>query len=239
LTIGEDPRTNLRRLRKLPEGVDLMVQTWEELRADLTREEKPQWTASHLVKAASLVGIRDEDARGSRIGALSRGVWGDFHAMAEHEGGEMDDEPRQAWARALLAELIDEQIAGLEAHFETLDFKMINQDRAEAGDRALFDPSKEASLARRYESEARRGFFQSLKEFRRVEAEAAEREEASPTPSPAPEPNPPLGSSWAGPSRDIRNPQPAPPMPHQPVGEVARGLDGTVLTVGRPVQKPA
>ena len=50
--------------------------------------------------------------------------------------------------------------------------------RAEAGDRALFDPSKEATLARRYEAAAERGFFKALKELRHRAAEA----EAPPAP---------------------------------------------------------
>ena len=123
---------------------------------------------------------------GSRLGALSRAVWGDFEALADHEGRGLEDDARKAWARARLVERIDAEVAGLEVHLETLDFEMIELDRAEAGDRALFDPSKEAALARRYESEARRGFFQALKEFRQVEAEAAEREELAAGPAASP-----------------------------------------------------
>ena len=62
--------------------------------------------------------------------------------------------------------------------------------RAEAGRRAMFDPSKEASLARKYEASAERGFFRALKELRQlakqakaidpaVQAEASRRELAS------------------------------------------------------------
>jgi len=43
--------------------------------------------------------------------------------------------------------------------------------RQEAGKRALFDPSKEAQLARQYEAAAERGFFRSLKELRQHEKE--------------------------------------------------------------------
>ena len=38
--------------------------------------------------------------------------------------------------------------------------------------RALFDPSKEASLARKYEAAAERGFFRALKELRLLEGQA-------------------------------------------------------------------
>ena len=46
------------------------------------------------------------------------------------------------------------------------------EDPVEAGHRAMFDPSKEATLARRYEAAAERGFFRALKEFRQLEREA-------------------------------------------------------------------
>jgi hypothetical protein len=247
--IGNDPRGNLRRLKKMPEGVIRLGRAWRDLRADLTREPKALWTASHLVRAANLVGLREEDARGSRLGALSRGVWGDFEALADHEGRGLDDEPRRAWARARLVERIDAEIAGLEAHLETLDFEMIEQDRAEAGERALFDPSKEAALARRYESEARRGFFQALKEFRKVEAEAAEREELAPTPPQAHD-----GGQVPDPLASFREGQPASPGDPIPTTfdtssapfwtrsrdvEVVRGPDGRVVTIGRPAPGPA
>jgi hypothetical protein len=56
------------------------------------------------------------------------------------------------------------------------------QLRAEAGKLALFDPSPEAVLARKYEAEARRGFLRALKELRQHEkavkaAETAELDE--------------------------------------------------------------
>jgi hypothetical protein len=168
--LGDDPRDNLRRLRKSPEGVDRLVDAWRDLRADLTADPKPIWTAASLEQAANLTGLKVQHARGSRLGALSRGSWGDFGGLIDEDGAGLDDEPRRAWSRAALLERIDAEIAGLEAHRETLDFETIEQDRAEAGDRAMYDPSKEAALARRYESEASRGFFKALKEFRQVEA---------------------------------------------------------------------
>ena len=90
--IGDAPRGNLRRLKKMPEGVIRLGRAWRDLRADLAREVKPTWTASHLVRAAHLVGTREEDARGSRLGALSRAAWGDFEALADHEGRGLDDD---------------------------------------------------------------------------------------------------------------------------------------------------
>ncbi len=85
--------------------------------------------------------------------------------------------------KAALFERIDVEIAALKTHRETLDFETIAIDRAEAGSRALFDASKSACLARRYEAEADRGFYKALKELRKVEAESAAREESAPAAS--------------------------------------------------------
>jgi hypothetical protein len=51
--------------------------------------------------------------------------------------------------------------------------------RAEAGRRAMFDPSKEATLARKYEAAAERGFFRALKELRQLEKQAKAAEPAA------------------------------------------------------------
>ena len=180
-----DPRSHLRKLRRSPEGVDRMLEAWSELRDDLTRE-RPSWTEASLVLAASMTGIREQSARGTRLGALSRAVGGDFAALGDREGGGLGVEARKGWARKALVERIDTEISELEAHRETLDFEMIALDRAESGSRALFDPGKEAMLARRYEAEAHRGYFKALKEFRQVEAEAAALKEAKPDLPPPP-----------------------------------------------------
>ncbi len=45
------------------------------------------------------------------------------------------------------------------------------EDPTEAGLRAMFDPSKEATLARKYEAAAERGFFRALKELRQLARE--------------------------------------------------------------------
>jgi hypothetical protein len=232
--IVDDPRGQLRKLRKSPEGVDRLIVAWQELRNDLIRAPRPLWTDSHRERVENLIGFRIDSDPVGRIKALTEATRGYFGHLSEQDGGELDIEARKGWARARLIERIDAEIAGLEAHYETLDFVTIDLDRAEAGDRALFDPSREASLARRYESEARRGFFKSLKEFRQAEAEIAARPLA---PEPAP-PQAPLASSWVGESSSSSKSVDA-PWPTVPTGNgVARGPDGRVLAVGRTVPMP-
>jgi hypothetical protein len=186
--LGDNPRNNFRKLSKFPEGIERLIDAWRDLRDDLTADPKPIWADAQLEEAAHLLGLKARHARGSRIGALSRGFWGDFGGLGAVDGGDLDEEARRAWAKAALIEKIDTEIDALEAHYQTLDFETIELDRAEAGARALFDDSKGATLARRYESEARRGFFKALKEFRLVEAESAARAESIPTLPTAPKP---------------------------------------------------
>src|SRR5262249_9745355 len=68
---------------------------------------------------------------------------------------------------------IASEIAELEARREAFDEEALERDRAEACERALFDPSPEAERARKYEAATERGIYRTLKEFRQVEAEAA------------------------------------------------------------------
>ncbi|WP_435011478.1 hypothetical protein P12x_002790 [Tundrisphaera lichenicola] len=76
---------------------------------------------------------------------------------------------------AALAEHIRRSVEDFDAEWPTEE-GADDPDRERMRDltarRALFDPSKEATLARKYEAAAERGFFRSLREFRQVEREA-------------------------------------------------------------------
>jgi hypothetical protein len=189
--LGEDPKRHLRALKSTPEGVVVLIEAWEALRSLLTREDKPYWVAWHLDRAENLTGNRIDDFPGSEFALLSNAFWGE-----KLKPGKVDDAQKNA-ARLKLIEQIDAQIAELEAHYQTLDFETLEIDRAEAPDRALFDASPEAILARRYESEASRRFFKSMEKLKKVEAEVAARPETSGSPPP-PRSYAPLGSFGAG-----------------------------------------
>ena len=126
----------------------------------------------------------------------------------------------------------------MEEHYLTLDFETIDLDRAEAGSRALFDTSKPAMLARRYEAEARRGFFKALKEFRQVEAEFAAQAEAN-----AAAPNPVGAGSRMGSFRETPPPPdrgPSRPYPEARSSEdlITQDANGQRLVYVPPVQTP-
>ena len=173
--LAESPRRVLRQLKSSPHGVDRLLEAWAQLADDLSRDVPSAWAAEQLDQITALTGRSTEEAWGSRLGALSRATGGDFLGLSKGEGGGLDDDTRRAWARARLAERIEAEVAALNAHRETLNLDAFELDRVEAPARALFDPSKAAVLARRYESEADRGFYKALKEYRQAEAEFLQR----------------------------------------------------------------
>ena len=58
-----DPRWALRQLRRMPEGVDRLIEAWAALR-DVLTGGRSIWTASHSQKAANLSGLLAEEAPG-------------------------------------------------------------------------------------------------------------------------------------------------------------------------------
>jgi hypothetical protein len=70
---------------------------------------------------------------------------------------------------------LSERVRRVEAEFvapERVSSEEADRLKAEAARRAMFDPSKEATLARKYEAAAERGFFRALKELREMDKSA-------------------------------------------------------------------
>jgi len=188
--IAHQPSLSVRKLLRTPEGIDALIFAWEGLKEDLNRPNLSHWTPRHNDLAHHLTGRRVEEIPISRIHELSTAIWGDFGLLRDQEGEGLDDGDRRIWARDLLIEMIDEELTALRTCRESLDLEGFEQDREEAGRRALFDLSKAAILARRYEAAAERGMFRALKELRQVEAAAATEAPQVPPASPGV----PLGS---------------------------------------------
>jgi hypothetical protein len=74
--------------------------------------------------------------------------------------------------RAALSERVRQVMADFEAP-DGVDAATAERLRTEAGRRAMFDTSKEATLARKYEAAAERGFFRAMKELRQLKSEPA------------------------------------------------------------------
>ena len=230
-------------LRQSPEGIDRLVAALSDMRADLTHPKWVGWSDTSFRLAAKLAGSRLVDFERTRLAVLSDAAQGRFHSLAPEDGAGLEYQARRRWAGDRILEWVDAELESLKALRETLDFEAIELDRADAADLALFDPSPEASLARRYESEARRAFFKALKEFRQVEAEADVEPAPEPEAEPSPEVAPPRG--LLGSCRD--RPLPIVPgrlmgpaeaasglgRPSSAVESAEKGLDGHLMAVGR------
>jgi hypothetical protein len=171
--LADAPATYLRRLLQTPEGLDRMLRAWCDLRDALEAPEANGWNFVHVRIVANLLGGRPNDFPVPRPAALAEAVFGNFHHLRPGEGDGLDNAGRREWARRELARGIAAEVAALEALRESIDLEALELDRAEACERALFDPSPEAERARKYEAATERGIYRTLQEFRRVEAEAA------------------------------------------------------------------
>ncbi len=136
----------------------------------------------------------------------------------------------------------------LEAQAEA---KANDEDPIEAGHRAMFDPSKDACLARKYEAAAERGFFRSIKEFRQhqkseIAPSAAKAEAAAtrksmeklgsffPEVISPPAPVKPAAATPSTPPKTSSKPAPAPVKTTFPAwNPVFKGSVNVPITIGR------
>ena len=169
--IANEPATHARRLRNSPEGIDRLVEAFRSLRSDLAREEGMIWTFSHCDHLHHLMGRRLSEIPVSRARALSDAIAGDFRNLGSADGAGLDDFHRKLWALAELVYLIDAEIVKLEELRGKLDLEGLELDRSEAPYRAMFDDSKAAILARKYEAANERSFYRGLREFREIQPE--------------------------------------------------------------------
>jgi hypothetical protein len=172
--IASEPATNARRLRRSPEGIDILIRAMEGLRSDLAHPDGHRWDWQHCEQFHHLLGLRRMDVPVSRARALTEALDGNFRFLGKEDGAGLDKEPRQKWAGFAQVELIESEIAKLKTLRESLDLEGIELDRAEAAHRAIFDPSPEAVLARKYEAASERGLYRALKEFREIQADPSQ-----------------------------------------------------------------
>lgn len=200
--ISAEPQANSRKLHETIEGVDRMIKAFTGLKDDLLHSTRVRWDWVHLEKVENLMGRRLGDLPISRAKALSEAVDGNFVYLDELDANELEGHQRRDWARARLAELIDVEIERLQAHRTTFDLDEVARERSSAVDRVLFDSSKEATQARKYESAAERSLYRALRELRKLQAEKAKPafQEALDETSRG-EPEPELGSFFPGENR--------------------------------------
>jgi len=171
--IDQAPTANHRQLLAMPEGVDLLLSRLVDLRADLDHPSGRRWTERHGRMFDEAAGRDWGAVFASRCRVLTETILGvrpDRPDRDEPVG--TDAEGRVDWAAALLLELIDSEIARLQAHQAALDLDTIALSREESAERALFDPGPAATLARKYEANAERAMYKALKELREARPQA-------------------------------------------------------------------
>ncbi len=235
--IGSEPATFARRLRSTPEGIDRMAQNLRDLKEVLFDPEVDRWDWVHCERVHLIMGVRRLDVPYSRLKGLTDAmVDGDFRDLRPSELSGMGPKEVRSWARERIGEVIDAELGRLAALRESIDVGAIEGDRADAGRRALFDPSKEAILARKYEAAAERGMYRALRELGQVEARAEEAAETSPAgPGPldsfSPDDEGPEPPRPSPPARPYSPAAPTPLAPHfDRVGEADDGprLNGAI-----------
>jgi len=170
-TIAAEPATNHRRLMASPEGVEIMIAQWERMRADLHDPEGCLWTYSHYQMADSLHGRKSVDIDMSPYMAWTMAMNGQYQYLRpDRLAGLKDDAAKKLHAMDKVVELVDADLARLRDLRATMDTSAVDATRAFAAKLALFDSSKEAVLARKYEAATERGLYRALKELNEVEA---------------------------------------------------------------------
>jgi len=220
--ISHAPATNYRRLMASPEGVELMIAAWEEMKIDLEHPEETRWTYSHYHRADYLHGLDAGNVATTAYQAWTHALNGRYELLRPERLEGMDDLARRHHALARLIELVEADIARLRAHRAAMDTRGIEARRILAPDIALFDPSPEAILARKYEAAAERGFFRALRDLKELKKAAK--------PGPAREDRSPLASLFpappAAPPEAPRAASPPIPAPILPTNDLA-------MTIGR------
>jgi hypothetical protein len=174
--IEKEPAEAVRNLERSGEGIDWLIRSWRGMLTDLLDVNSPRFLAE---KAQRLSGRKPEAARDPRLTALAQAILGNFRCLRGDDWPDLPDLERREAVRGELRVFIEGQIARLEEVRAALDHEAIARDRAGAEARAIFDPSKEATLARKYEAAAERGFFKALKEIERINAQVESAEEVA------------------------------------------------------------
>ena len=190
-----NPAVVVRELESFSEGVDWMISRWERIAGILDRENF--WHYPEKFEAIKLLGHRPDDALNVDIvgkiflacRVLHPEPW-DVTADIQQAALGCEGRPiyavRAQWLEAhgpksfdqafdTLFNIIRDEVTRLRARKETLD-AIAAIDRQEAADRAMFDDSKEAVLALRYESARDRELHRALADLqkkRKEEGQAA------------------------------------------------------------------
>ena len=184
-TIETNPAENRRRLLTTPEGVTRLIDALDSVRVQLGTGAYKSWNLTVRQKVDAYLGGEWADFPVARSEALLNALRGFFAYIPLAEIAAIPKKAAQIeWARRHLIDLIDAESARLIALRATLDTADDAADRREAAHRVLFDPSPEATLARKYEAAATRAFHRALRDLHDLAALS------TPEPEPALDPVP-------------------------------------------------
>ena len=170
--IAAEPVTNYRRLMATPEGVDVMIERWEKMKADLDHPDGDRWTLTHYHDADFLHGNPSTNIDQSDYMCWTMALHGQCQHIRPERFAGLDVHGRRQYIMDRIAELVDADLARLREYRVKMDTSAVDAQRALAPEIALFDPSKEAVLARKYEAATERGLYRAIRELRQVELEA-------------------------------------------------------------------
>jgi hypothetical protein len=160
-----EPAKAARLLKTMPEGIDWLIDHWTTIRADLVDDTRDLWSWGHRQRFENLMRRHLGNWRPSRVIALCEAMEGNFAWLETHESQGVAPHELKAWARRELAGLIDAELESLRALRPALDQRVLEVDRAEVEERARFDDSHKATLARKYEAASERAMFKALREI--------------------------------------------------------------------------
>jgi hypothetical protein len=163
----------------------------EGLKDDLLRRDRVYWDWKHCDRFHHLMGLRRNAVPYTRSRGLTDAIAGNFEWLQPEEGAGLGVGDRQIWAAEQMIAIIEGQIEALRELRENFDTSAIDLDRAEAPQRALFDASPAAVLARKYEAATERGLYRAIREFHAAQG-------LTPQIDPDPKLEAEMGSSWPG-----------------------------------------
>jgi hypothetical protein len=233
--IANEPATNARRLRRSLEGLDILISKMEALRTSLVRPQGCRWDLAYCDQLLNLMGMRISDSPMPRARVLTEAIQGQFKHLDDADGAGLDPQRRMEWALRELVDLIDAETARLKDLLTRFDREAIELDREDAVARALFDHSKEAILARKYEASTERGLYRALREFNQLQAKTPAKKEVAadlaeklgssfPDPSAETEESTEMDSTSA--EVDRGQPERAPEPVREPVKRQNRSISG-------------
>ena len=174
--LGLETPTRYRRLLATPEGIEVLIGRFEQIRGDIGNPAI-RFNYIHSACLENAFGRTFDDKVPTRSRTLSKALEHEDDFLTDDERDEIETEFPDTdccvalWAAPRMHALIDAEIARLRSIQATLRPATLELDRAEVADRALFSASREAALARRYEAYSTRNLLRAIRDLEAMNAQ--------------------------------------------------------------------